>query len=104
MPFHFRSTTARKYRNERQRTAEVVLGEKLGSRNRRCNIAYQRVPDELHRHTCIAEEFLLERKNTKCQREAASHNAHSPRPPCPELRTDVIHIPHGKWLQLAGEP
>ncbi len=81
-----------------------MRGKKCFAGLRWRDVADQRVPDEFHRYACISEEFFFEWKNTQRQRKSPSHDAHSPRPPRPELRADVINVANAKRLQLAGQP
>src|SRR6266403_4115833 len=80
-----------------------MRGKKCLAGLRRRYLADQRMADEFHRYAGITEEFFLEWKNTQRQRESPPHDAHTPRPPGPELRADVVNVANADWLQLAGQ-
>src|SRR5215813_1776751 len=104
MASQFRSAAPRQNGNHRKQGVEAAAGEEIGPGERWSNPANQRMTDEFHRNSSIAEELLFERKNAKRQREAAPHNAHPPGPPGPELRTNVINVAHAERFQLARQP
>src|SRR3989441_429671 len=59
--------------------------------------------DEAHRNAGVAIELLLEGENAECVLEPPLDQAHSPRPPRPELGADEIHIAHALPSQLARQ-
>src|SRR2546428_238347 len=59
--------------------------------------------DEATRNAGVAIEFPLEGENAECVLEPPLDQAHSPRPPRPELGADEIHIAHALPSQLARQ-
>src|SRR5258706_13762559 len=92
-----------KNRHQLFRWIETKRWEKCFASLRWRHIADQWVADEFHGHACIAEEFFFEWENAERQRKSPFHDAHSPRPPRPELRTDVINVANTERFQFAGQ-
>src|SRR5712692_7193795 len=80
----------------------VFLAEKSP---RQCglHVSYERVADEFHRHASIGVKLFFERENTQRLRKPPPHQVHAPRPPRPELRTDVIDVSNALGAQLARQ-
>jgi hypothetical protein len=96
----FGAATARKNCNQRFCRIEAVPHEERFAALRGSHVANQRVSDEFHRHACVAKKLFLEWKDTQRQRETAAHDAYSPGPPGPELRTDVVNISDTERFQF----
>src|SRR5882762_46636 len=100
----FSCATPRQDGDRFPRGIQSMLGVKFFARKRRSNVADQRVAYEFDRHSRVRKEFLFERKNAERQRKSAANEICAPRPPCPELRADVIDVFDAKGLHFAGEP
>ena len=59
--------------------------------------------DEFCRDAGAGEEGFFEGENAEGLRETAADNAHSPRPPGPELRANVIDVADAERAELARE-
>ena len=60
--------------------------------------------DEFHGHTGIGVKLFFEMKNTQRLRKSPPHQVHTPRPPRPELRANVIDVSNAPGAQLARQP
>src|ERR1700721_2666503 len=87
-----------------QAWVEIILAAKFFAALRCMDCADQRMADKFVGSAAAAEKSFLKGKNAKCLREAATHYAHPPRPPGPELRADVVDVADAKRSKLAGQP
>jgi hypothetical protein len=58
--------------------------------------------DEFCVYAALAEEILFEWKDAKCLDEAAADEIGAPRPPGPELRTNIVDVAHAEREKFAG--
>src|ERR1700738_1777605 len=99
----FRGATARQDGDELFLRIEALLAEKCLTIEGGVHGAYQRMTDEFHGDSGIAVELFFKGENAECLREAATHYAHAPGAPGPELRADVIDVADSMRLEFSGE-
>ena len=64
---------------------------------------HQWMAHKIHRHACVAINFLFKRKNHDHSLHQAFHDAHAPGAPSPYLRTDEVAHRNARVFQAPGD-
>ncbi len=102
-PGNLRTTAARKHRH-RGRAGVETQGCARGTRRRfERNAIGKRVADEHRSHVVRVVEPAFERQHAEHEIDGLADGAHPALPPCPHLRTDVLHRRNTLRLELGRD-